>query len=29
VDDGLDMATHRVGDTIRVSYPVAVLAARR
>ena len=29
VDDGLDMATHRVGDTIRVSYPVAVIAARR
>jgi SAM-dependent methyltransferase len=29
IDDGLDMATHRVGDTIRVSYPVAVLAARR
>ena len=29
VDDGLDMGTHRVGDTIRVSYPVAVLAASR
>ena len=27
-DDGLDMATHRVGDTIRLSYPVGVLAAR-
>jgi ubiquinone/menaquinone biosynthesis C-methylase UbiE len=28
-DDGLDMATRREGDTIRLSYPVAVLAARR
>ena len=28
-DDGLDMAPHRVGGTIRLSYPVAVLAARR
>jgi SAM-dependent methyltransferase len=28
-DDGLDMAPHRVADTIRLSYPVAVLAARR
>jgi len=28
-DDGLDMATHRVADTIRLSYPVAVLAAHR
>jgi SAM-dependent methyltransferase len=28
-DDGLDMATQRAGDTIRLSYPVAVLAARR
>ena len=28
-DDGLDMATHRVGDSLRLSYPVAVLAARR
>jgi SAM-dependent methyltransferase len=29
VDDALDMATQRVGDTIHLSYPVAVLAARR
>src|SRR5205823_10619356 len=29
VDDGLDMATHRVGESIRVSHTVAVLAARR
>jgi len=29
VDDGLDMAPHRVGDAIHLSYPVAVLAARR
>jgi SAM-dependent methyltransferase len=29
VDDGLDMAAHREGDTIRLSYPVAVLAAQR
>jgi SAM-dependent methyltransferase len=28
-DDALDMATCREGDTIRLSYPVAVLAARR
>jgi len=28
-DDGLDMTTQRAGDTIRLSYPVAVLAARR
>jgi hypothetical protein len=28
-DDGLDMATRREGDTIRLGYPVAVLAARR
>jgi ubiquinone/menaquinone biosynthesis C-methylase UbiE len=28
-DDALDMATRREGDTIRLSYPVAVLAARR
>lgn len=28
-DDALDMATRREGDTIRLSYPVAVLAAQR
>ena len=28
-DDGLDMATRHEDDTIRLSYPVAVLAARR
>jgi len=28
-DDALDMAGRRDGDTIRLSYPVAVLAARR
>jgi SAM-dependent methyltransferase len=28
-DDGLDMATRRVGDALRLAFPVAVLAARR
>jgi len=29
VDDGLDMATRREGDALRLAFPVAVLAARR
>jgi SAM-dependent methyltransferase len=28
-DDGLDMATRRVGDALQLGFPVAVLAARR
>ncbi len=28
-DDGFDMATRRDGETLRLSYPIAVLAARR